>query len=128
MVPIQELVAWSRGLERIVLTVQTANHGALAFYARQGYTADPTSPEQCPDDFADDDRTYRQADGSMDFSYRILCKERPMAWQRQQQVQQRERRPREEIATVTTPGRPAQEAIGSESATAKRRRQETKTG
>jgi hypothetical protein len=124
---VQELLAWSRGLERIVLTVQTANQAALAFYARQGYTADPTSPEQCPDDFTADDRTYRQADGSMDFSYRILCKERPIAWQRQQHVQQRERRQREETETKPTPRGPAQQAVGSQSATTKRRRQETTT-
>ena len=124
---VQELLAWSRGLERIVLTVQTANQAALAFYARQGYTADPTSPEQCPDDFTADDRTYRQADGSMDFSYRILCKERPIAWQRQQ-VQQRGRRERENIGAGPKSVGPAQETVGSDSATAKRRRKDTANG
>ena len=72
-----ESLAWSRGLERVVLTVQTANAAALTFYDRQGYVADETSPEQCPDDFVPEDRTYKQEDGSMGFSYRILSKERP---------------------------------------------------
>lgn len=116
---LQELLAWSRGLERVVLTVQTANRAALAFYARQGYAADPTSPEQCPEDFTAEDRTYRRPDGGMDFSYRILCKDRPVAWQRQQKPQVR--RQREAGATAVSSG---EKATGSEGA-AKRRRQET---
>ena len=38
-----EALAWSRGLERVVLTVQTANAAALAFYARQVGLALPSS-------------------------------------------------------------------------------------
>ena len=115
---VQELLAWSRGLERVVLTVQTANQDALAFYARQEYTADPTSPEQCPEEFTAEDRTYRRPDGGMDFSYRILCKERPAEWQ---EAKQQARRQREAGATAVGVG---EEAAGSEGV-AKRRRQET---
>ena len=69
----QEELAWSRGLRRIVLTVQTANAAALAFYDRQGYGADLCSPELCPDEC----EPQRLPDGSVGFAYRLLCKERP---------------------------------------------------
>ena len=35
----------------VVLTVQSANTAAQAFYNRQGYGAFPLSPECCPDEF-----------------------------------------------------------------------------
>lgn len=111
------MLAWSRGLERTVLTVQTANHAALAFYARQGYTADPTSPEQCPEDFVPEDRTYEAADGSLDFPYRILCKERPAALR--QELARRD--PREEQHVE-------QQGDAPESTAAKRRRREPIVG
>ena len=69
----QEELAWSRGLRRIVLTVQTANAAALAFYDRQGYGADACSPELCPDEC----EPQRLPDGSVGFAYRLLCKKRP---------------------------------------------------
>lgn len=123
MLPIQELLAWSRGLERIVLTVQTANHGALAFYARQGYTPDPTSPEQCPEDFGPEDRTYRKSDGSMEFSYRILCKQKP-AIHRSPQM----RRRREETEAGSTTVDADEKVASNKIAAAKRRRQEATNG
>ena len=43
----QEALAWSRGLQRIVLTVQTANPEALKFYQRHGKTAPPLQPGRC---------------------------------------------------------------------------------
>mmetsp|Transcript_409 Transcript_409/g.1281 ORF Transcript_409/g.1281 Transcript_409/m.1281 type:complete len:216 (+) Transcript_409:83-730(+) len=68
-----EALAWDRGLAQVVLTVQTANRAALAFYARQGYGASCCSPELCPGEFEPEELP----DGSVGFSYRILQKPRP---------------------------------------------------
>ena len=46
-----ETLAWDRGLALVMLTVQTANVGALEFYKRLGYESFPLSPECCPDEF-----------------------------------------------------------------------------
>jgi hypothetical protein len=59
-------------MQRVVLTVQTANAAALRFYQRRGYGPDPTSPELC-----DDCEPQRMPDGTMGYPCRILCKERP---------------------------------------------------
>jgi hypothetical protein len=118
----QELLAWSRGLERVVLTVQTANHAALAFYRQQGYGADPTSPEECDqDEFGPEDRSYKMDDGSMGFPYRILCKERPTRPTRQQP--QTEEQTQEAAAVQQQQEEAEEEAEEDAPRAAKRRRQ-----